>query len=168
MTSPELTTFITAQLQTGNNPASIAAQLRSAGWAEADIQSGLQAAGVQADVPQQQPATQAQQTAQPANTQPVAPFQPSAAPVSSPVTKVNGPEANMERQRIPALLASIASIVAFLVTFFIFGYIFVLAAILGAYGLSIGIRLKSKLIIILGSIGAGVNLVMYCIAVIAG
>lgn len=167
MTTPELTTFITSQLQAGSNPASIAAQLRGAGWAEADIQSGLQAAGVQTDTPQQQPAAPAQQPAQPANTQPVAPFQPSTAPSNAPVGKAVGPEANMERQRIPALLASIASIVAFLITFFVFGYIFVFAALLGAYGVSIGIRLKSKLIIILGSIGAGINLLMYCIAVIA-
>lgn len=68
--------------------------------------------------------------------------------------------ANLEKQTTLALWLSISSIAIF-VTALLFGYILWIAALLGAYGLAIGIRVKSTKIIVLGSIGLFLNGVGY-------
>ena len=102
-------------------------------------------------LPQQQP----QQSAVP---QPMA-FTQQMSGMAAPTTT------NIEKQRKLGLGLSILSIVIFVVAL-LFGYIVLLAAALGAYGVISGIRAKSKLLITLGSVGLGLNLIGYIFSAI--
>ena len=59
-----------------------------------------------------------------------------------------------------ALFLAVASIVIFIIGI-IFGYVWVYTAFLGAYATAVGIRTKSKLIIVLGIVGTVLNLGLF-------
>jgi len=65
-----------------------------------------------------------------------------------------------------ALVIAIASIIIFFVGI-ITGYVWMYTAFLGAYATAVGIRTKSKLIIILGAVGTILNLGLTLLAVFA-
>lgn len=91
--------------------------------------------------------------------QPVAPIQPGIS--SQPIAGMQpATSANLEKQKKLAFVLAIASIIIFVIAL-LFGYVLAGAAILGAYAVSVGIRVKSKSIIIIGAIGTVLNLGFY-------
>ena len=72
---------------------------------------------------------------------------------------------NLGKRKTLALVLSIASLVIFIVGLLV-GFILPIAAVLGAYGLYIGIRTKTPYLIVLGSIGLAANFILYTLAVI--
>lgn len=139
MNNPEITSYIEKELAAGHDVNAIAAQLRATGWAEKDIQASF-AAMPNVAVPLQAPA----------------------AP-----QMINGkamtPE-NIAKLKRNALIASIASIVLFALILAIFKYVFVAIGLIGVYAAIVGVRLKYLPPVIIGGIGAALNLIVYVIS----
>lgn len=111
--------------------------------------------------PNQQPQTPS--TEQPAAQPPVAQPTPSANTVGG--LKPMTPE-NMKKSLRTAWLFGAGSIIALVLGIFVTSIAAPLGAILGAWALYIGMRLKQKGLIVIGSIGL-LNLVVYLIVVVA-
>jgi len=82
------------------------------------------------------------------------------------VTGMKAPSGSYtSRQRKIALFLAILSIVIFFVGI-IFGYVWIYTAFLGAYATAVGIRTKSKLIIVLGIVGTILNLGLFLLSIL--
>jgi len=72
---------------------------------------------------------------------------------------------NVDKQKKVAFFLSLASL-GLLVLGLLFGFTLPFAAVLGAYALYVGIRTKTKKLIVLGSIGLVLNFAVYILAVL--